>query len=93
MTGPEHLFRSWLGCKTFASKRPQTQPHPRLVSPLGARAAPHASRPRARQTAQPHAQKYVELSDFGRIRSRSANKELSHESWRNQADGRLNRTR
>ena len=48
-------------------------------------------------------QKYVELTDFGRIRSRlSTNKELSHESWRrpleapegvNQADGRLDRTR
>jgi hypothetical protein len=40
-----------------------------------------------------HARKFVELTDFGRIRSRSANKEISPESWRNQADGRLNRTR
>jgi hypothetical protein len=66
-----------------------------LSRPLlsGARGAPHASRPGARQASQPRARKYVELTDFGTIRSRSANKELTHESWRNQADGRLNRTR
>jgi len=33
------------------------------------------------------------LTDFGTIRSRSSNEEMTHESWRNQADGRLNRTR
>jgi hypothetical protein len=55
------------------SARQAVQPH----APV--RAAPHASRPSARQAVQPHARKYVELSDFGTSRSRSANKELSHE--------------
>jgi hypothetical protein len=63
----------------------------RLLS--GAREAPHASRASACQAAQPHARKHVELADFGTIRSRSTNEEITHESWRNQADGRFNRTR
>jgi len=40
---------------------------------LGARAALHASGRSAREGAQPHARKFVELSDFGTIRSRLAN--------------------
>jgi hypothetical protein len=65
-----------------------------LVS-VSSRCARSAARPRrsARQAVQPHARKRVELTDFGTIRSRSTNKEMTHESWRNQADGRLNRTR
>ncbi len=46
----------------------------------------------ARRAVQPHARKHVDLTGFGTIRSRSANNELTHESRRNQADGRLNRT-
>ena len=44
-----------------------------LPTNFGAREAQHASRASARQAVQPHARKHVELTDFGRIRSRSAN--------------------
>jgi len=47
----------------------------------GARSAAR-SRRSARQAVQPHARKHVELSDFGTSRSRSANKDMTHESWR-----------
>ena len=46
----------------------------------------------ARAPVQPLARKHVELTDFGTLRSRPTNKELTHESWRNQADGHLDRT-
>ena len=43
-----------------------------LLTNSGAREAQHASRRSAREGVQPHARKYVEVSDFGTIRSRSA---------------------
>jgi hypothetical protein len=47
--------------------------HTTLPTNSGARAAQHASRLSARQAVQPHARDYVELSDLGTSRSRSAN--------------------
>src|SRR6187549_2211655 len=60
-----------------APRRVWLAPHERSNATLptnsGAREAPHASRRSAREGVQPHARKFVELSDFGTIRSRSAN--------------------
>jgi len=68
-------------------------PHALSFSLSGARIAPHA---RAGARAKHFSRmpgNTSSLPDLGTIRSRSSNKELSHESWRNQADGRFNRTR
>jgi hypothetical protein len=51
----------------------------RFGTPEGVqRRTPRASRLSARKAAQPHARKFVDLSDFGTIRSRSAIEEQTY---------------
>ncbi len=87
-------------CCDLWCARSATRP---LVLLSGARVAPHARAGARAKQVQPHARKFVELTDFGTIRSHlSSNKEITHESWRtrfetpegvDQADGRRVGTR
>jgi hypothetical protein len=63
-----------------SSAREAIQPPAGLALLPGARAAPHASRPSAREAVQPTARKFVELADFGTIRSRSTNEMETYEN-------------
>src|SRR3954469_839001 len=95
-SGAQTLMRTNSGARSPARLAPKRAPSSSAACPerskatlptnSGAREAQHASRLSARQAVQPHARKYVELSDFGTIRSRSTNEMEAHE---NRPNGRL----
>jgi hypothetical protein len=81
------MMTEWPGAAARQPRRPRSLPAliteastASLPTNFEASVAMLASRPSARQAAQPHARKCVELADFGTIRSRSAIEAQTYDS-------------